>query len=289
MFRKYNAAGEEMLNEAGFAPQAVVFSARKTANVGVGNAFNGPVSFGAVYDPFITFNGTRFQPKVPGYYRLTTFLAVSGLAANASFEVYIVKNITTSADIVAGKLVASDLLLARADGWVRPGCSDTAYFNGTTDYAEVWYWGPSAAGLIRGDAQQQSTFAAELVAASIGVAPEPWHLIGAAGEPAFLNGWSNPGGGFAGAGFFKDPHGIVHLQGRMTATAFINPFNLPAGYRPGATYQEIGLVYWNGAANTPGRIQLRGDGTVNLYNSANTTPTAGHVYDLNNVHFRAEQ
>lgn len=63
---------------------------------------------------------------------------------------------------------------------------------------------------------------------------EPLHLIGAAGEPAFQNEWSNYGTSYSSAGFYKDPSGIVHLQGTMNDTTDNSvAFTLPAGYRPG--------------------------------------------------------
>jgi hypothetical protein len=70
------------------------------------------------------------------------------------------------------------------------------------------------------------------VAASL-QAPEAVHIIGAPGEPAFQNSWTNGGGFGESAGFFRDHEGIVHLQGNVhggTTGSVI--FQLPAGYRP---------------------------------------------------------
>jgi hypothetical protein len=75
-------------------------------------------------------------------------------------------------------------------------------------------------------------------------APEAFHEVGAAGNPAFgicqgANSWANDGGAFATAAFYRDPLGTVHLKGAVACT--VSPtggaviFTLPAGYRPSAT------------------------------------------------------
>jgi hypothetical protein len=66
-------------------------------------------------------------------------------------------------------------------------------------------------------------------------APEAYHEVGAAGQPAFQNGWSNEAPGFEStAGFFKDPWGIVHLKGIVTGGTVNTIFSLPPGYRVSA-------------------------------------------------------
>jgi hypothetical protein len=68
-----------------------------------------------------------------------------------------------------------------------------------------------------------------------GLAPaEAWHEIGASGQPAFFNGWTNSDpANLTTAGFFKDPWGVVHLKGVITGPGNGLPFfALPAGYRP---------------------------------------------------------
>lgn len=82
-----------------------------------------------------------------------------------------------------------------------------------------------------------------------------WHLVGGAGEPAFLNGWSNVGGNDVPCRYRKDGLGFVHVE------AAVNPagggggtvvFTLPAGFRPshnltvateqgGPSYAYVGL------------------------------------------------
>jgi hypothetical protein len=76
-------------------------------------------------------------------------------------------------------------------------------------------------------------------------APESVRAVGAAGQPAFGTGWSNVGGSFQTAGFYKDPFGIVHLQGDVKSTgASSTIFTLPSGYCP--TALENFAAYGNG-------------------------------------------
>jgi hypothetical protein len=75
-----------------------------------------------------------------------------------------------------------------------------------------------------------------------GLSPlEGVHLVGASGEPPFLDGSANgssldPTLGFPPVGFYKDHEGIVHLEGIAVtgpgALGFAKIFNLPAGFRP---------------------------------------------------------
>lgn len=66
---------------------------------------------------------------------------------------------------------------------------------------------------------------------------EPYHEIGAPGEPAFGAAWTNdPAPGTATAAFYKDPFGVVHLKGKVVrsgGTAVMT--GLPPGYRPAQT------------------------------------------------------
>lgn len=67
---------------------------------------------------------------------------------------------------------------------------------------------------------------------------DSWHLIGAAGEPAFVNTWSNFDGvtSFAPARYRQDRSGFIILNGWVKSsltTATTTMFTLPVGYRPG--------------------------------------------------------
>jgi hypothetical protein len=66
-------------------------------------------------------------------------------------------------------------------------------------------------------------------------APEAWHVVGAPGEPSFQHGCHDPGlPDTAGARFYKDQVGIVHLEGAYDdcSAENVTAFQLPAGYRP---------------------------------------------------------
>jgi hypothetical protein len=75
---------------------------------------------------------------------------------------------------------------------------------------------------------------------------EPYHVIGTAGEPGFLNGWHNGSSLFKTAGFYKDPLGVVHLRGFIEGHRVINDNGgLTASCEGGGTCEEgmDGLVF----------------------------------------------
>jgi hypothetical protein len=65
---------------------------------------------------------------------------------------------------------------------------------------------------------------------------DSWHVVGAAGEPAFANGWTSYGSPYPPLSFRKDPLGIVHFRGQGYAANAVatmtGMFTLPAGYWP---------------------------------------------------------
>jgi hypothetical protein len=110
-------------------------------------------------------------------------------------------------------------------------------------------------------------------------APEAFHEVGAAGEPAFENSWANESPGFeSSAAFYKDPFGIVHLKGLVASGALGNIFTLPAGYRPAKNLVEI---VWR---NTPGSAELIVFASGGVYVANGSGPT-----DIDGVTFRAGQ
>lgn len=97
------------------------------------------------------------------------------------------------------------------------------------------------------------------------MAPEAWRVIGAAGEPAFNGAWVNfDATTFPPARFYKDPSGIVRLEGLVkTGTIGTHIFDLPVGYRPEkwlhiatASNGAFGMLEITGVnhATTPGRV-----------------------------------
>lgn len=66
----------------------------------------------------------------------------------------------------------------------------------------------------------------------IEAAQDPWHNVGAAGEPAFPNNWVNYGAPYPNTRFRKIA-GVVYVQIAVkNGTATTTIFTLPAGYRP---------------------------------------------------------
>jgi len=101
-------------------------------------------------------------------------------------------------------------------------------------------------------------------------APEPYHEVGAPGEPPFEHSCQNLGGAYETVAFFKDHEGIVHLKGEYNLCSPANdaPFHLPAGYRPasgkliefpgGVTVYGSGLGYDGAIYCSVGLCNLNG-------------------------------
>jgi hypothetical protein len=86
----------------------------------------------------------------------------------------------------------------------------------------------------------------------------------------FQNGWTDYGNGFVEAAYYKDPTGVVHLRGLITAG--LNQqntviFTLPPTHRPTYGHQIFAVV--NGV-DTLGRIDIESDGDVVFRGSTNT-------------------
>lgn len=118
---------------------------------------------------------------------------------------------------------------------------------------------------------------------------EGWHTIGAAGEPAFLNGWGSS------AQYRKDPRGVVSLRGlTYHAAAFPGATlsvvaYLPAGYRPSSETRSFAVPMGHSSAGTvPGAwAQVKIDGEVSVYIPNNTG--AATWIDLSSVEFDTGQ
>jgi hypothetical protein len=110
---------------------------------------------------------------------------------------------------------------------------------------------------------------------------EAAHFVGATGEPAYENGWSTPIASVDEAlSFYKDPWGIVHLQGNTHngSPSSSKVFTLPVGYRPAKD------IYFGvfGAGGTVAFVAVESDGTV-----APEVGPAQTFLGLTNVTFRA--
>jgi hypothetical protein len=115
------------------------------------------------------------------------------------------------------------------------------------------------------------------------VADTTWHVIGAAGEPAFQNGWTNYGGSWPAASFRKLASGLVLLRGLVVGTggAGATIFTLPAGHRPGG---GLGQRYACVQNNALGVCNAYYDGRVEMEAPAAATP---YLF-LDNIRFLAE-
>ena len=93
-------------------------------------------------------------------------------------------------------------------------------------------------------------------------APEAFRNIGAAGQPAFTNAWTNFGGGRATAGFYIDKGSVVHLKGSITGGASgTSAYTLPVGYRPASD-----LLFPVGTgSNVLTNVLLASTGTVSIF------------------------
>lgn len=131
-----------------------------------------------------------------------------------------------------------------------------------------------------------------LQTASVAAQPlEPWHTVGAAGEPAFGSGWSQVASDTPVA-FRKDTNGRVAIKGMatgpvVTSQNFSVAFILPVGYRPPAsTFPRFATIHASGAA------MLRVEpvtGEVRLYNTTGlTAPATGGVVALDVIEFDTE-
>lgn len=284
MFKTYTADGREKTKGQTYAPQGVVCSVSGNNN-GVAYTANNYtiVPMGSKeFDPFAAWDSVnhRFQPKIPGYYSIIAEGGFTfGVADQATVRVNLWKNGVSYKALGLNQSGASNNLDLFFPVLV--------YLNGTTDYLDVRIYNNTTSGT-----GFFGSFQAALAASSVGVAPEPTHYVGAAGEPAFQNGWVAEGSGYTQPGFYKDPNGIVHLTGHVNGTSATasTAFTLPAGYRPKAAIL-FGSKYYLGAAAsfTPGELAVQPTGPVNLTKADESPALTARWYVLDGATFRAEQ
>jgi hypothetical protein len=100
---------------------------------------------------------------------------------------------------------------------------------------------------------------------------DPWHIVGAAGEPAFVNSWVGSNPSYQQPSFRKDPLGRVWIRGSFggSPTAGL-AFTLPVGYRPTAQY-VFDVLLDSGAAggyvtvDTAGSVSLQRSSSASIY------------------------
>jgi hypothetical protein len=98
--------------------------------------------------------------------------------------------------------------------------------------------------------------------ATLNIAMDTWHQVGAAGEPAFQNSWSN----FDAARpvkFRKYPDGTVRFTGVIKGTTSGTVgFTLPAGYRPPVSQNHLAQQQPGGAGTYPAQVEVRANGDI---------------------------
>jgi hypothetical protein len=96
-------------------------------------------------------------------------------------------------------------------------------------------------------------------------------------DAALANGWTNTGGAYANVGYYMGPDGFVHLRGAASAgtdTGGTRLFTLPVNYRP--TEENIIPVHSDSTTTVQARLQIKTDGTVNIYDCEGTTGLRFH-------------
>lgn len=280
---KYNAAGEVLQDEARFAPGGIVCQAYISTQPSLANNALIPYNLEG-FDPFGWYDtvASRFTPKVPGYYKITATAHWANPGSGTVAAIAVRKN---------GNAVRADYShAANAVNGIETCAACVVYLNGTTDYVDAVNFGGATRSVYTDGSSIYTAFEAELVAASVGVAPEPRHLVGAAGEPAWTNGWASESG-YLQVGFWKDPHGIVHLQGEANgvSASAAAALTLPVGYRPGGALLSISKYFPAGAnPMSIGECSIGTTGVVSLLNNNEAFASNMRWYTVD-ARFRAEQ
>jgi hypothetical protein len=127
------------------------------------------------------------------------------------------------------------------------------------------------------------------------VAPEAFHEVGAAGEPAFSPGASNyltgtPTANYQTAGFFKDKEGIVHLKGFVTSGTNGLIFRLPAGYQLASKRIIVDTAYCQSCSTGIATLGVAGPDTgPTVENAVVVNQGANQQVSLNGFTFRADE
>lgn len=114
-------------------------------------------------------------------------------------------------------------------------------------------------------------------------APEPWHVVGAPGEPEFRNNWTSAPEA-APVSFLKDRLGFVHVRGSAQNGIGICVFFLPEGYRPAAG-ESFSVNTLGGGTVIPTRLIVNSTGSVCFPASGSFGTT---VAPLSGITFLAE-
>jgi hypothetical protein len=156
--------------------------------------------------------------------------------------------------------------------------------------------------IFSNDVRDNSLTGADVNESTLNLAAEPWHEVGAAGEPPFNPGvdfcsWKNFHPGHNSAAFLRDRFGFVHLKGLVDAEhpgagCSLNDaldtwiFRLPDGYRPAR--RELHVTLTNsalGRINIDGPVTDRGAGAVSI-DPPTTFANAQEWISLDGISFR---
>lgn len=204
------------------------------------------------YDPYSyadSVNG-RLVIRTPGYHDVQAWVAWQGaqqsgarwlsLRHYSAAGVLLLERVNNLAAALAGGEAHSSLILGEP-------CA-------VGDYFEVWVYTTINENIVNGALE------CWLRGVTIGVLPEPWHVIGTAGEPALQGTWVDAG--ISTPRFRKLPDGNVQMQGAVRSGAVNSTiFTLPVGYRP-STRQDYGVKLWNGSSLVMCTLRVQIDGSV---------------------------
>ncbi len=118
---------------------------------------------------------------------------------------------------------------------------------------------------------------------------EGWHVVGAPGEPPFLNGWKNEGSLGETAAFYKDHEGIVHLRGLVGGAGLPLVFQLPPGYRPASGFSKhFAVACPTGCLTAATSTEIFGLVAIPEFDGAVVLNQGGIVAGFDGIAFRAE-
>ena len=100
---------------------------------------------------------------------------------------------------------------------------------------------------------------------TIAPASDPWHIVGAGGQPPFTDSWVNFGASYQDARFRKGSTGVVMIEG-LVKDGSSSPFTLPVGYRPVADLQ-----FASSSGNAFALLIIRSSGVVERGAGATTS------------------
>lgn len=174
--------------------ETVIVKAKVTGNLAIGSAYSStPISFGTeIKDDENFWNGTRFQPTKAGWYRIHATSYCGGIPVGGYWTTYLVKNWPTGTPYngtgTIESLSGGNSVVA--GGYVFGENDAIVYFNGTTDYIELFYWTSHSGYTLYGAYSFFEVFSADHKGPkgdkgdkgdpgdSVQVPLDVWHLVG---------------------------------------------------------------------------------------------------------------